>query len=72
MFYINFPLQFRFMNPFSSCTTTTVTIVDPDFYTAEQMKADNQYWEELFANTTMTDLNETAYQEIELLYPKLN
>jgi hypothetical protein len=60
------------MNPFSSCTTTTVTIVDPDFYTAEQMKADNQYWEELFANTTMTDLNETAYQEIELLYPKLN
>jgi hypothetical protein len=60
------------MNPFSSCTTTTVTIVDPDFYTAEQMKTDNQYWEELFAKITIAELNEAAYQEIELLYPKLN
>ena len=50
-------LPFFFTNPFSSCSTTTVTIVDPDFYTAEQMKADNQYWEELYASSTMAELN---------------
>ena len=57
-------LPFLFMNPFSSCTTTTVVIVDPDFYTAEQMKADNQYWEELYASTTMAELNALAEAEI--------
>lgn len=45
-------------NPFSSCTTTKVTIVDPLFYTAEQVNADNKYWEEFFAKTSMTELNE--------------
>ena len=44
-------------NPFSLCTTTKVTIVDPFFYTAEQMKADNKYWEDFFAKTSMTELN---------------
>ena len=70
MFSINLP--FLFMNPFSSCTTTTVTIVDTDFYTAEQVEADNKYWEDLFANTTIAELNALAEQEIELLYPQLN
>lgn len=56
MFSINLPFIFR--NPFSLCTTTKVTIVDPDFYTAEQVNADNKYWEEFFAKTSMTELNE--------------
>jgi hypothetical protein len=57
------------MNPFSSCTTTTVTIVDPDFYTTEQMEADNKYWEELFAKTTLTELNTEYNRAIEPGYP---
>jgi len=67
MFSINLP--FIFMNPFSSCTTTTVTIVDPDFYTAEQMEADNKYWEGVFATTTVAELNAEADRARETLYP---
>ncbi|SUZ51837.1 uncharacterized protein METZ01_LOCUS4691 [marine metagenome] len=58
MFSINLPFIFR--NPFSLCRKTKVIIVDPFFYTAEQMKADNKYWEEFFAKTSITKLNAGA------------
>jgi len=55
MFFINLP--FIIKNPFSSCTPTKITIIDPLFYTAEQVNIDNKCWEIFFAKTSMIELN---------------
>ena len=66
MFLINFP--FTIKNPFSVCTTTKVTIVDPLFYTTEQVNADNKYWEDFFAKTSMIKLNTETNKNITLKF----